>query len=414
MIRTVTSDPAALREADLPPREPRGKTRVLFLTFGRMGFATLGRYLEKYSAARDDLDAVHVKLLPTSVMALAGLSVPVLRYSSWDFHNHRNMAVWGARIRAWLEGPLDWRRFDVIHVTTQHFASGVVSVLDGVRRGPRLIVQIDATAPGMRREFGMGAIPARILERAERRVFARADLIECWSEWALNSVRDDFGFGDRAVLARPGLDLPSAPEEDPESRGPCVGLGAPRARDAEGPRERTPRLVFVGMEWRRKGGPRLLGWHQSRWAPRGVELHVFGTSAEAVRGTRVFAHGRVPHDELLRDHLQPGDIFVVPTEKDTLLLAAIEASSRGLAVVASDQAGLREAVLHERTGLLCPVRDDGAFINAVEGLLENHELRRALGREGVRYSHAEWDAAKWYPRMMDSVSGKRRSDPDAA
>lgn len=419
MIRTVTSDPAALREADLPPREPRGTTRVLFLTFGRMGFATLGRYLEKYSAARDDLDAVHVKLLPTSVMALAGMSVPVLKCSSWDFHNHRNMALWGARIRAWLEGPLDWRRFDVIHVTTQHFASGVASVLDGVRRGPRLIVQIDATAPGMRREFGMGAIPARILERAERRVFARADLIECWSEWALNSVRDDFGFGDRAVLARPGLDLPSAPEEVAESREPCAGragagLGAPRARDAEGPRERTPRLVFVGMEWRRKGGPRLLGWHQSRWAPRGVELHVFGTSAEAVRGTRVFAHGRVPHDELLRDHLQPGDIFVVPTEKDTLLLAAIEASSRGLAVVASDQAGLREAVLHERTGLLCPVRDDAAFINAVERLLENHELRRALGREGVRYSHAEWDAAKWYPRMMDSVSGKRRSDPGAA
>jgi glycosyltransferase involved in cell wall biosynthesis len=216
------------------------------------------------------------------------------------------------------------------------------------------------------------------------------------------------------VLARPGLDLPSVPEDVVVGRAPsageaCADPGTARTQGDDGRRERTPRLVFVGMEWRRKGGPRLLGWHQSRWAPRGVELHVFGTRAEAVHGTRVFAHGRVPHDELLRDHLQPGDIFVMPTEKDTLLLAAIEASSRGLAVVASDQAGLREAVVHERTGLLCPVRDDAAFINAVERLLVDHQLRRALGGEGVRYSHAEWDATKWYPKMMDRVRGNRQS-----
>lgn len=394
MIRTVTSDPDALREADLPPREPRGQTRVLFLTFGRMGFATLGRYLERYSASRAELDAVHVKLLPTPAMAAAGASLPWLRRSSWDFHNHRNMMMWGARVRAWLQGPLDVRRFDVIHVTTQHFASGVASMLEGLKDGPRFIVQIDATAPLMRRDLGMASLPAKLLERAERPVLERADVIECWSNWALASVRDDFSLGDRAVLARPGLALAAAP-----------GVGVTDAR-AE-----APRLVFVGLEWRRKGGPRLLRWHQTRWASRGVELHVYGTRASEVRGTRVFAHGPVPHDELIRDHLRAGDIFVMPTEKDTLLLAAVEASSRGLAVVTSDLAGLREAVIHGRTGLLCPVRDDDAFIHAIDRLLSDHDLRRTLGREGVRSTRTEWDAAMWYPKLMERLGEtKRRRD----
>ena len=390
MIRTLTSDPGALREADLPPREPSGQTRALFLTFGRMGFATLGRYLERYSASRGELDAVHVKMIPSPAMAAVGVSLPGLRRSSLDFHNHRNMALWGARVRAWLRGPLDWRRFDVIHVTTQHFASGVVSVLDEMKGGPRFIVQIDATAPLMARELGMASLPAKLLERAERRVFERADVIECWSEWALGSVRDDFGLGQRAVLARPGLDLSSPP--------PIVDGAIDGAQDA-----RTPRLVWVGLNWARKGGPRLLRWHQERWASRGVELHVIGMNSSDVRGTRVFAHGPVPHDELIRDHLRPGDIFVMPTEKDTLLLAAIEASSRGLAVVTSDMAGLRESVLHERTGLLCPVRDDGAFIGAIERLLTDHDLRWKFGREGVRYTRAEWDAELWYPKMMERL-----------
>lgn len=401
MIRTVTSDPGALREADLPPREPRGQTRVLFLTFGRMGFATLGRYLERYSESRGQLDAVHVKMIPTPAMTIAGVSLPGLKRSSWDFHNHRNMAMWGARVRAWLNGPLDWRRFDVIHVTTQHFASGVASVLAEVKDGPRFIVQIDATAPLMARELGMAPLPARLLERAERRVFERADVIECWSQWALASVRDDFGLGQRAVLARPGLDLSLPP--------PSV--------ESAGQRESTfdsPRLVWVGLNWERKGGPRLLRWHQARWASRGVELHVIGMNSSDVRGTRVFAHGPVPHDELIRDHLRPGDIFVMPTEKDTLLLAAIEASSRGLAVVTSDMAGLRESVRHERTGLLCPVRDDGAFIGAIERLLSDHDLRWKLGREGVRYTRAEWDAAMWYPKMMERLSSREQKRKSGA
>ena len=78
-------------------------------------------------------------------------------------------------------------------------------------------------------------------------------------------------------------------------------------------------------------------------------------------------------------------------------------------------AGLRESVRHERTGLLCPVRDDNAFIGAIERLLTDHELRWKLGREGVRYTRAEWDAELWYPKMMERLGGetaKRRRDAE--
>ena len=61
----------------LPPRGSDGRTRVLFLTSTALGFATYEKELRRFTAVREDIDAVHIALRPNRVMKLAGLRVPL-------------------------------------------------------------------------------------------------------------------------------------------------------------------------------------------------------------------------------------------------------------------------------------------------------------------------------------------------
>lgn len=60
----------------------------------------------------------------------------------------------------------------------------------------------------------------------------------------------------------------------------------------------------------------------------------------------------------------------------------IEAAASGRAVVTTDIPGCRDAVLAGQSGLLVPPRDSHALADAIERLLTNHQLRRAMGRNG--------------------------------
>jgi glycosyltransferase involved in cell wall biosynthesis len=81
------------------------------------------------------------------------------------------------------------------------------------------------------------------------------------------------------------------------------------------------------------------------------------------------------------------DIFVMPSLKEGLGVAALEAMACGLPVVGCATGGLREAVDDEHTGLLVAPGDAGSLAQALTRLAEVPELRVAMGaaaRERVR------------------------------
>lgn len=73
------------------------------------------------------------------------------------------------------------------------------------------------------------------------------------------------------------------------------------------------------------------------------------------------------------------DIFVMPSLKEGLGVAALEAMACGLPVVGCATGGLREAVDHERTGLLVAPGDASALARALTRLASAPELRAAMG-----------------------------------
>lgn len=79
--------------------------------------------------------------------------------------------------------------------------------------------------------------------------------------------------------------------------------------------------------------------------------------------------------------LRTARVYCLPTYyPEGVPKALLEAGATGLALVATDVAGCREVVEHERTGLLVPPRDPGALAVAVLRLLAAPELAQQLGR----------------------------------
>ena len=73
------------------------------------------------------------------------------------------------------------------------------------------------------------------------------------------------------------------------------------------------------------------------------------------------------------------DIYAQPSVAEGLGIAALEAMSLGIPVVASDVGGLREIVVNGKTGFLVPPEDSAQLAAHLKELACNEELRGAMG-----------------------------------
>jgi glycosyltransferase involved in cell wall biosynthesis len=85
-------------------------------------------------------------------------------------------------------------------------------------------------------------------------------------------------------------------------------------------------------------------------------------------------------------------VAVCPSSFEGWGVICSEAGARGLPVIASNVAGLRDAVRDGETGVLVPHGDHGALAVALVGMLANPERRQRMGEEGRRWAALHsWD-----------------------
>lgn len=88
------------------------------------------------------------------------------------------------------------------------------------------------------------------------------------------------------------------------------------------------------------------------------------------------------------------DLYVLASHREGFPRSAMEASACGIPVVASNIRGCRQVVEHEVTGLLFPVRDVAALVDAVAALAGDRSRRERMGRAAATKALAEFDQAR--------------------
>ena len=107
------------------------------------------------------------------------------------------------------------------------------------------------------------------------------------------------------------------------------------------------------------------------------------------------------HREDLPEVIGRATLVVLPSYREGLPKVLLEAAACGKAVIATDVPGCREAVQHQKTGLLVPVRDPVALADAIATLLNNHELRTVMGASGRDFVVREHSKEKIGRHFLD-------------
>ena len=217
------------------------------------------------------------------------------------------------------------------------------------------------------------------------------------SAWARNSAIDDYGApADRALEIAWGSNI-------------AVAASAARSLP-DGPL----RLLFVGVEWERKGGPLALDVVAALAAAEiDCRLDIVGVSSDALQGRpcppNVVFHGflaKANADQAakLAELYSDATFFLLPTRAECLGIVFAEAASRGLPSISVRTGGVPSAVRDGVTGiLLSPDASGEAFAAAIAAVIASPERYSALSRAALNDARDRLNWNVWATAAEEAI-----------
>jgi glycosyltransferase involved in cell wall biosynthesis len=166
--------------------------------------------------------------------------------------------------------------------------------------------------------------------------------------------------------------------------------------------DRPVRLLFVGGDFRRKGGDTLLAAMRHGLSQQ-CELDIVTRDPVDLGGlpnVRVH-HGLGPNMPALMALYARADVFVFPTEADVLPLAIMEAMASGLPIVTTKVGAIAEQVTDGVTGFVVPLHDATALRDCTLRLVRSPELRREMGIAARQTAERLFNGSRNYPRILE-------------
>jgi len=84
------------------------------------------------------------------------------------------------------------------------------------------------------------------------------------------------------------------------------------------------------------------------------------------------------------------NIVCLPSYREGLPKALLEAAVAGKVIVTTDVPGCRDAVIPKKTGLLVPVKNPLKLADALQWLIENPKERIKMGKAGKEFAKKEF------------------------
>ncbi len=370
---------------------PVGETplvyRIGFVIEQQLGHGTHSRNLERF--IQNDQEVLPV-WMPIHFEATGWLKATPLLRSNWSARASFLAAREIARARR--QG-----RLDALFIHTQ-----VASLAAGrAMRAVPTIISLDATPINYDTvgEF-YGHKSSGPLEglkfRANVHALNLAAGLVTWCRWAKDSLVQDYGVPpEKITVIPPGVDLSLWPRR--------------AAQGAQDP-TRKLKLLFVGGDFKRKGGEVLLECFQRYFQER-CELHLV-TQEPVQPGPNLYVYNGVkPKSETLTRLFAEADIFVFPTLADCAPVAVTEALAASLPVVSTRVGAIPESVQDGKTGLLVDAGNVEQLRQALEWLIDHPQQRAEMGQLGRRLVEADYDAEKNCQRLLEvlkAASGQVR------
>ena len=292
-------------------------------------------------------------------------------------------------------------RFDMVHVHTP--VAGLIGRLAAHRAGvPRIVY----TAHGF-----------YFHERMPRLKRAPFVALEKWAgrytDVLFTQAQEDAETAQRLGLCRGGVIEAIGNGVDPARFAAAPSDDRRRAvRAALGTPEDAVVVMMIGRLVAEKGYPELF----RAMAGLGAELWAVGGRLMSDHAGAVVPPEGQPAIKLLgfRDDvpelLAAADIFVLPSHREGMPRAIIEAMMSGLPVVATDIRGVREEVVPGETGLLVPVADEAALAQALDRLIKDADLRRQMGTKGRARALALYDEKEVIQRQIARLGLGRQTN----
>ncbi len=224
--------------------------------------------------------------------------------------------------------------------------------------------------------FDRSLLAGEVWLAEERAMYQAATRVFTMAEHVRRSVVRDYGVAEECVFT--------------VHAGSNLNV-APGALANDGFRNQT--IVFVGVDWERKGGPTLLRAFEKVLTQLPVaRLVVVGCRPE-IAHPRVEVVGKVPR-ERVGDYLVRASVCCMPSRIEPFGIAPIEAALQGVPSVVSHIGALPEIVRDGETGRVVPVDDADALAAALFQLLSDPALCERMGAAGQRHALAtyRWDA----------------------
>lgn len=287
----------------------------------------------------------------------------------WKFKYHLNTAYYHQMTLA-AQRALDRIDYDSYDVIVQ---IGAWYDLTGYDKEKRVVSYHDGNlAALLASPYGYPKISQAFIKKTlayERELYNRMHLIFPMSKWLAGSFMRDFGVGAGKIYPV------------------GAGVNLPRVLDVSDKLYDEPNILFVGKDFKRKGGFDLLRAFEivRKEIPR-AELTIIGPSIESppkgVRCLGFIAKNDADGVERLLQEYKRASVFVLPSLYEPFGIVFAEAMAHRLPCIGSNICAMPEIIEHGKTGFVVPPQDPDALANKILLLLKEPDRCREFGDEG--------------------------------